>query len=278
MYTNYQDIEEVEHKISDWLKGKFLKERMLFGDMAILMLESFKQLENHYSNSSKSELALLTLSSRMFNDCEGAKQLLLWGLPDQAQPLIRDIIECTLLFRLLSKNPRLAERWLINLSEYQPGHVNAQLKELGIEAREYALYGTLSHSSHSNLLASLSHVQEKEVGENSMLRVFHLGAARTPEAEQSIQRDFIILFYLMHVALVEPLAEFYYQHTDEDIYNTWVKKIGNLVPRLVDITSEIKKQKVIGSNSIDPVIHDLAFKKMRIENLKKGWKKFTEKI
>jgi len=165
MGEEYQEIEEVEIKISEWLKGVFLKERLLFAEMLELVLESFKPLGGRRKETDEGELALATLATRMFNDAEGAKQLLLWGLPDQAQPLIRDIIECTLLFRLFLHKPKTARKWLINLAEYQPGAVNAKLLELGVHAKEYAWYGLLSHGGHSNLLASLSHAQEMNVGE-----------------------------------------------------------------------------------------------------------------
>ncbi|TRZ96636.1 MAG: hypothetical protein D4R82_00640 [Dehalococcoidia bacterium] len=273
MIIEYKDMEKVEQTISDWLKGKFLKERILFGDMATLMLESFKPLEGHSESTSNYKLALLALSSRMFNDCEGAKQLLLWGLPDQSQPLIRDIIECIQLLRLFLKKPRYAERWLINLNEYQPSDVNAQLKKLHIEAREYAFYGSLSHGVHSNLLGSLSPLQEREAGDHGMLRIAHFGTARTPEAEFSIQENFIIMFFLMHVALVGPLAKFYYSHIDSETYDTWAKKMENLTPRLVDITSEMIKQEEDSSNSVDPILQDLVFKKMRFESLQKRLEK-----
>lgn len=267
MNKNYNDIEATEHKISDWLKGTFLKERMLFGDMATLMFESFTPLQGHSKSTSNFNLALLALSSRMFNDCEGSKQLLLWGLPDQSQLLIRDIIECSLLFRLFLKKPNQAERWLINLKEYSAGAVNAQLKEIGINAREYAFYGSLSHEAHSNLLGSLSHIQEREVGKNSMLRTAHFGTARTPETEFFIQGSFVTLFFLMFVALAEPLAEFFYSHVDDETYNTWVKKLGKLTTRLVSIAQEMVKRIDDSDNSVDPALQELVFKKMRFENL-----------
>lgn len=78
MGGEYEEIEKVEIKISDWLKGRFLKERLLYGEMAELMLESVKPLSGRHRGTAKSELALLTLATRMFNDLEGAKQLLVF--------------------------------------------------------------------------------------------------------------------------------------------------------------------------------------------------------
>lgn len=51
---------------------------------------------------------MTTLATRMCNEADGAKQLLLWGLPGQAQPLIRHIIECMMLFRLFLQKPKMA--------------------------------------------------------------------------------------------------------------------------------------------------------------------------
>lgn len=269
MGEEYDKIEKVESTISDWLKGKFLKERLLFGEMAELMLESFKPLSGRHRGTAEGELALLTLASRMFNDCEGAKQLLLWGLPDQAQPIIRDIIECTLLFRLFLKKTKTAPKWLTSSAEYQPGNVHAKLLELGVDAKEYALYGPLSHNAHSNLLASLSHVQEIDAGEQGMLRIAHFGSARTPETEYFVQQDFLMLFFLIHISLKEPLAEFYYRHSKSDVFEVWYRKVDNLVPKLEDLTSEITSKPVFGTSQIDPNIQKLVMKKMRFEEFKR---------
>jgi len=165
MGEEYEEIEKVETKISEWLKGVFLKERLLFAGMLELILESFKPLGGRRKDTAEGELALATLATRMFNDAEGAKQLLLWGLPDQAQPLIRDIIECMLLFRLFLQKPKTAKKWLINLAEYQPGAVNAKLLELGVHAKEYAWYGLLSHGGIPISLL-LCHIPKKWMLEN----------------------------------------------------------------------------------------------------------------
>jgi hypothetical protein len=268
MGKEYDEIEKVEFGISEWLKGKFLKERMLFGEMAELMLESLKPLGGYRQKTDEGELALLTLASRMFNDCEGAKQLLLWGLPDQAQPLIRDIIECTLLFRLFLKQPKTAKKWLMSLAEYQPRDVTAKLLELGVDAKEYSLYGPLSHGGHSNLLASLSHVQEEEV-EEGMRRTFHCGSSRTPETEYFVQQNFLMLFFLIHTALKEPLAELYYRHSKSDVFEIWYRKVDNLIPKLEDLTSEVTAKPVFGTSQIDPAIQKLVMKKMRFEEFKR---------
>ena len=268
MDGEYDKIGKVEAKISEWLRAKFLKERLLFSEMAELVLESLKPLSGYFNGTAEGETALLTLASRMFNDCEGAKHLLLWGLPDQAQLVIRDIIECTLLFRLFLQKPKTAKKWLINLAEYQPGDVYVKLLELGVDAKEYSLYGPLSHEGHSNLLASLSHVQEKEV-EQGMLCTVHFGSARTPETEYFVQQNFLMLLFLIHIALKEPLAELYYRHSKSDVFEVWYRKVDNLIPRLESLTDEITAKPAFGTSKVDPNIQELVMKKMRIEEFKR---------
>ncbi len=269
MVGEYERIEKTETKISEWLKGRFLKERLLFGEMVELMLEAFKPLGGRRKDTAEGELALLTLATRMFNDFEGAKQLLLWGLPDQARTVIRDIIECTLLFRLFLKEPETAKKWLMKLAAYQPGTVNAKLLELGVDAKEYALYGPLSHDSHSNLLASLSHVQEMDAGEQGMLRLFHFGSARTAETEYFVQQCFLMLFFLLHIALKEPLATLYYQYSKSGVFSIWYGKVDNLRPKLVELGFEITEKPVFGTSQVDHIIQELVNKKMRFEEFKR---------
>jgi len=269
MGGEYDKIENGEAKISEWLRGRFLKERLLFTEMAELMLESFKPLIGRQRDTDEGKLALLTLATRMFNDAEGAKRLLLWGLPDQAQPVIRDIIECMLLFRLFLQKPKTAKKWLTDLAEYQPGDVNAKLLEFGVNAGEYAWYGLLSHESHSNLLASLSHVQETDVGEQGMLRRFYFGSARTTETEYFIQQSFLTLFFLLHLALLEPLAELYDRYSESDVFKIWYGKVANLLPKLEDLTSEVTVKRTTDTPQAKDIPQKLIMKKLRFEEFKK---------
>jgi len=267
--TSYPKIEEVEAKISEWHKGVFLKERLLFAGMIELVLESFKPLSGRRKETDEGELAMSTLATRMFNDAEGAKQLLLWGLPDQAQPLIRDIIECTMLFRLFLRKPKMAKKWLINLAEYQPKDVNAKLLELGVHAKEYAWYGLLSHQGHSNLLASLSHTQETDVGEQGMLCQFHFGSARTPETEYCIQVGFLMLFSLLHIALNEPLAELYYGRSESDVSSRWCAKVNYLKPKLLELFSEVTEKPASGTSKAGHALWERTKKKLRLNEFER---------
>jgi hypothetical protein len=269
MGEEYERIEKVEAEISEWLKGVFLKERVLFAGLLELILESFKPLGGRRKDTGEDELALLTLATRTFNDAEGAKQLLLWGLPDQAQPLIRDVIECMLLFRLFLGKPKTAKKWLMSLTEYQPGDVHAKLLELGVHAKEYAWYGLLSHQGHSNFLASLSHTQEMDVGEQGMLRRFHYGSARTPETERLIQWGFLMLFFLLYIALNEPLAELYYARSGPDVFSRWSAKVNSFQPKLLELFSEIAEKPALGTSKVDHPLWELTKKKLRLKEFER---------
>lgn len=270
MGEKYDKIEKVESEISQWLKGIFLKERMLYGEMIELMLEAVGPPSGYTDKRvAISESALLTLTTRIFNDFEGVKNILLWGLPDQANIVMRDIIECMLLLRLFLRKPKKAVKWLINLKEYQPGSIYAELSRLGINAKEYSYYAPLSHEAHSNLLASLSHVQEMKVGEKKMLRVFHFGSTRTKEAEFFIQHGFLTLFLLFYITLVEPLAEYYHQHSNSDVYEVWSNKINDFLPKLHEIATEIAEKRLVDIAEIDNALIELTNRKMRFEEFKR---------
>jgi hypothetical protein len=264
----YDNIEKTELGISELIKTKLQKERLLFSEMMELILESIKPLSGYIKGSAEGEMALLTISSRLFNDCEGAKQLLVWGLPAQASPLIRDMIECLLQFRLFLLNLEAAKNWLLNLGEYQPGSIHAKLLELGINAKEYSLYGPLSHTSHSNMLASLSNVQETKEKEG-MLRVFRLGCTWTPETEYFIRQNFLLLFFLMHIALTEPLCAYYYNNSQAEIFNIWYTKVTKLIFRLEEINIEMNSSQLLKSFPIDPFLQELVKKKLKFNTTKK---------
>lgn len=267
MGEEYEAIEKVGTEIFEWYKGILLKERLLYSEMIELLLEAIKPLAAYHKDTVYDELSLLTVFTRLFNDAEGVKILLLRGLPSQANTIVRDIIECTMLFRLFLKNPEMAKSWLMELKQYQLGDVNAKLIELGVKAREYAFYGMLSHEGHANLLASLSSVQEMEIKEG-MLRVFHCGSSRTPETEYFVYHSFLMLFFFLHILLIEPLAECYSQHSDTDSFYVWAEKVNNLTPRLVELSQEYSKKTIAEEAEFNQELYELIEKKMRVEEIK----------
>jgi hypothetical protein len=236
--------------------------------MIELLLEPVKPLGGYSKEMAYDEMVLSTLATRLFNNAEGAKYLLLRELSDQAQRVFRDIIECFMLFRLFLKNPKLAERWLLESKEYQPGTVDAKLPQIEINAREYAFYGMLSHEGHANLLASLSHVQEKEVKEG-MLRAYHFGSIRTPEAMFSVQQGFLMPFFLLTPLIkIEPLSDFYSRHSSEDSYSVWAQKMNDLFPKIKALSVEVGTKSGREEVHVDKHILILIEKKMRVKEFK----------
>lgn len=157
----------------------------------------------------------------------------------------------------------------MNMVEYHPGDINAKLLESGVDAKEYSLYGPLSHESHSNLLASLSHVQEMDVGEQGMLRLFHFGSARTAETEYFVQQSFLILFFLVYIALKEPLAVLYRQYSESDIFRIWYGKVDALRLKLDNLTSEMIKKPIDETSQVNHNIQKIVEKRMRFQEFKR---------
>lgn len=267
MVNDYRKIEMFGAETFEWYRGILLKERLLLGKVLELFLESIRPLEEYSKDTDYKNLALLTLATRLFNDAEGASHLLLRGLPAQAQMVIRDIIESSMLLRLFLREDSLSKRWIMGLTEYQPGSVNAILSEMGITAKEYALYGILSHQGHSNLLGSISNIQEDEV-EKGVRRTFHFGSSRTQSTLVFIQHSFRVLFYLFHLLLTEPLSEYYSQHSAPDIYSVWAKKVVKLIPELEALTREGIREDGGEMSEVDKHILELVSRRMKLNKSK----------
>lgn len=267
MGDEFEKIEKTGSEFYDWYKGILLKERLLYGEMVELLLESVRPLARYHKKTAHDELALLTLTSRLFNDAEGARYLLLHGLPSQADIVIRDIIECSMLFRLFLRHPQLAKRWLMESKEYQPGDVDAKLSEMGILAREYAFYGPLSHEGHANLLGSLSNIQEEVVGEG-IRHTFHFGSARNPETIYFVHQGFITLFFLLYLSLIEPMAEFYSEHSETNVLSLWAEKVNALFPKLETLAAELDTKEGKKKAPVDRHIYELVMKKMRVKEFR----------
>lgn len=267
MSDEYAEIEKRGNEIFERHKGVLLKERLLYSEVVELLLESIRPLGRYSKETMHDELSLLTLFSRLFNNSEAAKDLLLRGLPDQANIVIRDIIECIMLFRLFLKSPEMAKRWLMQLKEYQLKDVNAKLTKMGIGAREYAFYGGLSHEGHANCLASISNVQEEEV-EEGMLRTFHCGGSSNPQTLFFIHHGFLMLFFLLNISLVEPLAECYYERSEASVFTIWSEKVNSLSTRFIELYGEYSKETIAEKAQYDQELLNLTKKKMRWKELK----------
>jgi len=268
MDIKYSEIEKFGDELMEWYKGMFLKERLLHGEIMELILEAVLPLQEPTKDTDFRKLALLTLATRIFDDAEGIKSNLLRGLPNQAQMVLRDIVECIMLFRLFINNPEFAKRWMMRSVELQPGSINAELLKIGVHAREYAFYGLLSHEGHANFLASISKVQEEEVVEG-MRSTFHFGSSRTPETMFFVRHCFLDMFFLLHILLIEPLSEYYFHNSERTVYMEWAKKVNKLLPRLEDLVNDKTIKGIEGTGELEQHIKDLVEDKMRLKEFKK---------
>lgn len=228
MGERYDSIVQFEEKLHQWTKGLFLEERLIFAEMAELMLEPIESLPPvTEGEEGDKKSALLMLISRLFNDLESAKLLVLTGLCEQAYMPLRDSIECMMLIRLFNADHKRAIRWMTRLAEYSPGDANKRLRELGIAAPEYALYGSLSSLGHANLLGSLTHVEEVDLGDRNVIRVYHFGGFGNPKwISLHLQWALIHMFF----ALAEPLAQVYWSYLPNR--HDWYEDVMALIPRL----------------------------------------------
>lgn len=259
----YSRIERFEEEIYPSRKGLFLKERQLFAGLAELTLESSKPLEGRLPSDDGPESELLVLITRMFDDFEAAKLLLSFGLPEQAPPLLRDAIECTLYARLFLHNTKAAKKWVGNLAQYSAGDVVSRLGQLGIVAPEYALYGTLSHLAHTNLLCSLTHVDEVDVGQSGVARTFHFGGAKGEQTEVISQAYFCLMFMLMTVALAGPLARIRHRHLPG--FDDWLNRLKAVSSVAEEITAEIASK--LRRNPTRPAWDALVERRMKLDEL-----------
>lgn len=259
MGERYDGIKEFEEKLSERLKGTFLKERMFFERMSELVLEATEPLSGYWKDDSKGQSAIMLLNSRLFNDFEAAKCLLMWGLPEQAVMPMRDTVECMMLMRLFEHKPELAKRWVTNLAEYSPKNVNAELKKLGIEPPEHKFYPMLSQISHTNLLASVTRVEETDLNNGSTYFKFHLGGYTNT---QIISQYFLLLLILMFLALGGPLARIYASLVKD--YRKWWDSVMSLIPDLEGLGAEIE---VADEKVVDSKIYNLVSKKIRIKSI-----------
>ncbi|MFC1972512.1 hypothetical protein ACFLVE_03810 [Chloroflexota bacterium] len=264
MTIGYKEIDKFGDEAFEWYKGILQNECLIYGGILELFLESVKPLGGYNKDTDYMKMALLTLATRLVNDAEGASHLLLRGLPTQAQMIMRDIIESSMLFRLFLKDRELAKRWIVDLTEYFPISAYKKLSEMKIPAKEYAFYSILSNQAHSNFLSSISNIQEDGEGTR---RTYHFGSSRTPETIFFVQHSFVILFYLFYLLLTEPLSEYYSQNSGPKLYSAWVEKVDKLKSEMETLAEAAGKSTVNISN-LDKDTLNLVAKKVRFNKIK----------
>ena len=252
MGETYDAVVNFEERLHQWTKGLFLEERMIFAEMAELLfepLEYFPRLLKGEEADRKSVIPMLI--SRLFNDFEAAKLLILNGLCEQAYMPLRDGLECMGLIRLFDADGELALRWVTKLAEYHPNDVRRRLEELDVDAPEFAFYGFMSTLSHANVLGSVTHVQERDVGNQTLLRTYHFGGYAN---EKWIGMQLQALLIQMLFALAGPLTQIYKQYVPN--IQEWHDKVVALVPRLqkcgIDIGIDWEDMSEEGEDELHP--------------------------
>jgi len=225
--NSYEQISNVERRITEWASGLFLKERMLFQEMVNDILDPIRRGTEAPLGDNKSPVIILM--ARLINDFEAAMRLILMGLGEQAYQPMRDSVETSLLLLLFQHDEQLAIRWMIDLKQYTAGNVIAQLKKHNVDYPLGEMYSTLSALSHPNLVASMHVVEETQVGEDQLLRTYHFGGYRNA-GFMELQLKSLLL--LMMMAIVSALPVIFAAHDPE--FLDWWEKAQNWPKRLRD--------------------------------------------
>ena len=200
----YSYIERREKALSEWERGRILKERMLFRRMMNLILDPIGR--SVWTSVGDEMNAVLLLVARLFNDFEAAMRLTLMGLGEQAYMPMRDSIETTLLLKLFSVEGKLASRWMKNLNEYRATSVIARLKEHDIDLPLNDMYSMYSQLVHPNIVASMHVVEEIDCAEDQVLQRYHFGGMRN---EGFIELQAKSILTLQITSLIMALGDIY---------------------------------------------------------------------
>jgi len=237
MGERYDRIRDFENRLSDWSRGIFLAEGVVFQEMMDLIIEPLESAEGEWDHSTTKSGVLLVLS-RMFNDFEASYVLALRGLPQQAVHGIRDAIECMLLIRLFEAEPKTALRYLKDAKQYHAGTCKALLKEKGIETPEYTTYSMFSSLAHPNVLGAISHVSEERV-DSGLLRTYHFGGHRN---ERWVQLTLHQILLTMAMALLSVLPPIYGPAMDDRW--DWYFRARATIPKLKELGIGIRADDV----------------------------------
>jgi hypothetical protein len=257
MGTNYDEVKSFEYSLHIHSYKHFSKQVALFEDMMELYMEPIREIANSWHFKEEKSAPMLLLS-RLFNDFESARLLLLNGLPGQAAMPLRDSIECMMLFRLFGSEPKLALRWMKNLKEYRPSNVKARLDKLKVDCPEYAFYGMLSELTHANLLSVVSIATEKKLTNDLLVQTYHFGGLNNP-TWIGIVFNYLFIFLYLILTSVLPLAYFPYMKDPQEWWNKVVglkDKLGELVEGL-----EFEKEEETGKDKAE---QELVFRKLKL--------------
>jgi len=262
MGKRYDGIKKFEDSLFNEMKSRFSKECLLFEEMSELILDVSEPYTRYREVEDEGKTVCVLLHTRMFNDFEASKLLLLYGFPEPARMPIRDSIECMLLIRLFLNDATRARRWVNNCAQYSPGDVNAELTRQEVYAIEYEWYGLFSHLGHTNMLASATCLNETLFDDGSVFRTFCYGGRRD---ERVVPSTFLQLLLLMYVALTGPLFQMYKAEEAQTL--PWTEKLKAVGNKLHDLVSETTKASDGESIDTDIKMQNLIGKKLKIDNI-----------
>ena len=244
-------MEKYLDKIKQFEEELFLKSQMYFRDqlsvfdeMMELYLEPLEEIsKNWYFKDEKSPEIMLI--SRIFNDFESSRILILHGLTEQAHMPMRDIVECMMLFRLFEYKPELALRWMKNLKEYSPSNVKAELSKSKVNCPEYdVLYGMLSELTHPNLLSVVHNVIERKKTQSEwVIQTYTLGGVNNPTWTQMVFTNFLILLLMVMTEILLP-AYYPVMNNPEE----WRRKVISVGDILIEFGADLQFAEVEEGN------------------------------
>jgi len=259
MVTIYSQVKQFEEKLYDKSKDYFNNQLTVFDEMMELFLEPLKEISEgwHFKKEKSPEIMLI---SRIFNDFETSRILILHGLTEQSHMPMRDIIECSMLFRLFGCNPGLALRWMKNLKEYSPKNIKAELKKLKVDCPEYdKFYGMLSELAHPNLLSVVHNVIERKTKDKWIIQTYMFGGLNNPSWTKLVLIN--ILSMLLFV-MTEILPSAYMPNMGNP--EEWQSRVIKVANKIVELGAEVQ---FVEKEEVDNSVKKLVRKKMKLSQI-----------
>lgn len=270
MGTNYDEVKHFQLSLQIHSYKHFDKQVALYEEMMELFMEPLNEVTSqwHYKEEKSSLMFVLT---RMFNDYESSRLMLLNGLPEQAIMPMRDAIECMMLFRLFSEDSKFALRWTEFFKEYHASTVKTFLDELEIDCPEYAFYGMFSEMVHPNLLSVASKVTEHELKDSMLIRRYHFGGMNRPTWTGPVFGNLLVI-QLMTIMSVLPPTYFRFMKNPEE----WRNKVLAAKDKLAELGADLHFEEVEKTGK-DKVEQERVFKKLKLWRIKAELEKLDEK-
>lgn len=270
MGTNYDEIKQYELFLQIHSYKHFEKQIVLFEGLMELFFEPLNEVTSNWHNKEEKS-ALMFILTRMFNDYESSRLLLLNGLPEQAVMPIRDAIECMMLFRLFGKDSKFALRWTEYFKEYKPSTVKTFLDELGVDCPEYAFYGMFSEMVHPNLLSVASKVTEHEQNDSTIIRRYHFGGMNRPTWIGPVFGNLMVIILMTIMSVLPPIYFLSMKNPEE-----WWNKVLAAKDELVKFGATLHFEKVekTGKNKVE---QELISKKLKTWRIQAELEKLNEK-